>query len=142
MVIICDVGAHLRLSHEVHYFRICISYLSFENNYATFNSFANVNVISQVQFPQVFYNIIGIIKSNLQKLELSIIINKGRSLIYIIISQSGINNRANIDPRLDTNFQLSADSRNDNDVLRWNTGFQHSDNTGKQHIFNVGAQHF
>ena len=51
-------------------------------------------------------------------------------------------NRTNVDPTLDTKFLLSADNRNDNDILRWyNTGFQRSTNTGNQHIFNVGYQH-
>ena len=43
-------------------------------------------------------------------------------------THSEINNRTNV--TLDTNFQLSADSRNDNDVLRWyNTSFQRCTNT-------------
>ena len=59
------------------------------------------------------------------------------------VSKTGINNRANVDPTLDTNVRLSAESRNDNDVLRWyNTGFQRFINTGKQHIFNLGYQPF
>ena len=46
------------------------------------------------------------------------------------ISQAEINNRANVDPMLDTNFRLSTDGRNDNDVLRsYNTGFQRYTNT-------------
>ena len=59
------------------------------------------------------------------------------------ITQAEMNNRTNVDPTLDTNFRLSADSRNDNDVLRWyNTSFQRCINTGNQHIFNAGCQHF
>ena len=58
-------------------------------------------------------------------------------------TQAEINNRTNVDPTLDTNFRLSADSQNDNDVLRWyDTSFQRCINTGNQHIFNAGCQHF
>ena len=56
-----------------------------------------------------------------------------------INAQPETNNWTYVDPTLDTNFRLSADSRNDNDVLRWNnTGFQRSINTCNQHIFNIG----
>ena len=43
--------------------------------------------------------------------------NWTRSLLSA--TQVEINNRTNVDPTLHTNFRLSADSRNDNDVLRW-----------------------
>ena len=57
--------------------------------------------------------------------------------------QAEISNWNNVDPMLDTNFRLSTDSRNDNDVLCWyNTNFQRCINTGNQHIFNAGCQHF
>ena len=60
-----------------------------------------------------------------------------------VYTQAEINNRTNVDPTLDTNFRLSADSRNDNNVLRWyNTNFQRCINTGVQHIFNAGCQNF
>ena len=60
-----------------------------------------------------------------------------------VITQAEINNRTKVDPTLDVNFRLSADRRNDNDVLRWyNTSFQRCINTGNQYIFNVGCQHF
>ena len=59
-----------------------------------------------------------------------------------LVTQAEINNRTNVDPTLDTNFRLSADIWNDNDVLRWyNTSFQRCINTGNQHIFNAGCQH-
>ena len=59
------------------------------------------------------------------------------------ITQAEINNRTNVDPTLDTNFRLSTDSQNNNDVLRWyNTSFQLCVNTGNQYIFNAGCQHF
>ena len=63
--------------------------------------------------------------------------------IYKFIhAQVEINNRTNVDPTLVTNFRLSSDSRNDNDVLRWyKTSFQRCINTGNQHIFNAGCQH-
>ena len=65
------------------------------------------------------------------------------SSLNSLLSQAEINNRINVDPTLDTNFGLSADSRNDNSVLRWyNTGFQRCTNTGNQHIFYAGCQHF
>ena len=54
-----------------------------------------------------------------------------------------INNRTKVDPTLDTNFRLSADSRDDNDVSSsYNNGFQRCTNTGNQHIINSGCQHF
>ena len=58
-------------------------------------------------------------------------------------TQAEMNNWTHVDPTLDTNFRLSADSRKDNDVLRWyNTSFQRCINTGNQHIFNAGCQRF
>ena len=46
--------------------------------------------------------------------------------LYNKSTQAEINKRTNVDPTLDTNFQLSADSLNDNDVLRWyNTNLVH-----------------
>ena len=63
--------------------------------------------------------------------------------LILVSTQAEINNRTNVDLTLDANFRLSAESRNDNDVLRWyNTSFQHCINTGNQHIFNTGCQHF
>ena len=62
---------------------------------------------------------------------------------FSIPSQAEFNNWTNVDLTLDTNFRLSADSRNDIDVLRWyNTSLQRYTNTGNQHIFNAGCQHF
>ena len=45
--------------------------------------------------------------------------NPGESIgLKFISTQAEINNWTNVDSTLDTNFRLSADSRNDNDVLR------------------------
>ena len=45
--------------------------------------------------------------------------NPGESIgLKFILTQAEIKNWTNVDPTLDTNFRLSSDIRNENDVLR------------------------